>query len=185
MFDVIGLKTLYTILHLLGIALGVGGAFTSDALFFTMWKDRVASADEVRMMKAGSRIVWLGITLLFVSGLLLFSLNPAHYLSSGKFLAKMSIVLVITANGVFIHLRHLSLFERLMGVRLTDSMEFIRHSRGLFVSGALSATSWLFALVLGSWRTIHYSYSTIMCAYLVAILFGVTVALITRKQLLS
>ncbi|MDP3953689.1 MAG: hypothetical protein Q8P99_02625 [bacterium] len=73
------LKEIYTIVHLIGITLGAGGVFASDALFMSVFKDMKINSSELRLVKVGSAMVWLGIAVLLVSGVLFFSLNPERY----------------------------------------------------------------------------------------------------------
>ena len=54
MFDFIEIKTVYTILHLFGIAIGAGGAFASDLIFFKSIKDGKLSNTEFGFMEMGS-----------------------------------------------------------------------------------------------------------------------------------
>ena len=105
--EFIDLKTIYTIMHVIGAVIGAGGAYLSDAIFFASTKDRTINKTEFKFMKLGSIFVWSGLALLFISGLLLFSTNPAGYMESSKFLVKMFIVFIIFVNGIFFHVFHL------------------------------------------------------------------------------
>jgi hypothetical protein len=93
MFDFIELKTIYVIGHIFGAILGAGGAFTSDAMFFSTIKDGKISKDELRFMKLGSKLVWTGFIILVISGILLITTDPEKYLNSSKLLVKITIVL--------------------------------------------------------------------------------------------
>src|SRR5215471_13910 len=79
-------------LHLIGLAIGLGGAAITDITFFKAIRlgDRI-TPETVNWMHGLSQVVWTGIGLLAFSGLGLFLLNPVHYLESPGFLAKMVI----------------------------------------------------------------------------------------------
>ncbi|MCE9628498.1 MAG: hypothetical protein K8Q91_00660 [Candidatus Vogelbacteria bacterium] len=164
------MASLFVIFHLFGVALGAGGAYLSDILFFQSIKNRHISQTELRFLSVGSKMVWIGLFILFFSGLGLFLLDIEKYLASTKFLTKMSIVLIIFLNGLlfeFIHFGHL----RFHASKHLHSLEkFIANSPWLMVSGIVSITSWSFALVLGSLSAVPYSYSQIMIFYGLVIL---------------
>ena len=88
------IKVIWTILHLLGVAIGAGGAFASDFIFFQSIKDKKITETEMGFIENSSKMVWLGLFILVASGLGLFMLNPDQYLSSSKFITKMIIVLM-------------------------------------------------------------------------------------------
>src|SRR3990167_9338122 len=102
----------FGLLHLLGIALGAGGAYMSDLMFLFSAKDRVFSASEIKFMKLGSRMVWAGLALLIVSGIALVIIRPEIFLKSEKFWAKITIVGIILINGIIFHLVHLPRMTR-------------------------------------------------------------------------
>ena len=132
------MNTIFLIAHLIGIALGAGGAYMSDVLFF---HDR-----SIPTLKLASRVVWIGLAIIVLSGIGLFSLNAAGYLHSAKFLLKMTVVLVIAINGYVFHRVHMPKLEQ--GI----------FTRGLAVSGAISITSWTLAIILGALSHISVSY---------------------------
>lgn len=164
--DFIDAKGLYTILHIFGAALGAGGAYMSDAMFMSSVKDDKLSATEMRFLRIGSAFVWLGLTLLLLSGVGIFFTDPTFYMDSSKFLAKMSIVLIIALNGLVFHISHLPRMHRHIGAHLPSSDEFTRKKALLVVSGAVSFSSWTSALILGSLRGLPFSYIEIMSIYL-------------------
>lgn len=177
-------KTLYIILHIFGAVLGAGGAFMSDAMFFSSMRDRIITHTELRFLKLGSIMVWAGLGVLLVSGLLLFSLNPAGYLASSKFLVKMTIVLIIVLNGVLFHYAHIPRISRHINHHLPSSDEFVRRSIFLVISGAISLVSWSATLVLGVLRSIPYSYTQGMLLYLIIVAAACIVAISTREHVL-
>ena len=167
------LGTAYVIIHLIGFALGAGGAFITDAMFFTSIRDRVISKTEIRFIELGGHIVWFGLGILFISGLLLTLQDPAYYFASSKFQVKMTIVACIALNGVIIHRFHTPVFRRSLGKQLNTHPEFQHRIPIMLVSGVVSTVSWLSALVLGSLRTIPYTYGEGMALYVLVIMAGV------------
>jgi hypothetical protein len=175
----IELKTLYTIAHIFGAVLGAGAAFVSDALFFASARDRVFRTTELRFLRICSTFVWIGLGLLLISGALLFSLDPAGYLASDKFLIKMVVVLTLTVNGVIFHVSHIPRLMRHEGEHYPSSEEFRRAKPFLIASGTVSATSWALALVLGLLPTIPIPFLYALVLYLtfevVAVILSIAV----------
>lgn len=184
MFDFIDTKTAFTLVHLLGVALGAGGAYMSDIMFFTSIKDVVLTKTEIKFMRIGSTMVWIGLALLILSGIGLFSTNVAGYLASSKFLAKMSIVLILTINGIVFHASHIPRIHRHAGHHLPSSDEFMRARPLLLTSGAISITSWTFALMLGGLKSVPYPYHIIMLFYMIVVLFACTGAMLLSEKIL-
>lgn len=184
MFDFIELKTIYLILHLVGLALGAGGAFVSDAIFMTSMKDKKISRDEMTIISVGGNLVWFGLLLLTISGLLLMSLNWTGYIMSTKFIAKMIIVLIIAINGVVIHHAYLPKMRELVEVDLRGNEMFRKISKFLYVSGALSVVSWISALTLGAFKKIPLSVLDILKIYGVIVVGAMLVSLIVRRSFL-
>lgn len=182
--EFIDLKTIYTILHIFGAVLGAGGAFTSDAMFFSSMKDRMVTKTELRFLKLGSVMVWGGLILLLISGALLFSTDPAGYLASSKFLVKMTIVLIIILNGIFFHYNHIPRISRHVDTHLPSSDEFVRESPLLVFSGAISFVSWSATIILGVLRGIPYSYIEGMLFYVIAVAVAGIVAISVREHVL-
>jgi hypothetical protein len=58
---------------------------------------------EAEIMKFMAKVVFIGLGFAAVSGALLFYTDPAKYLASSKFPAKMVIFCIITLNGIALH----------------------------------------------------------------------------------
>lgn len=179
------LRTALIIAHVFGAIIGAGGAFTSDSIFFSTMRDGRISKDEMRFLKLGSRLVWAGLLLLILSGLVMLAMDPARYMSSSKFLAKMSVVGVILGNGMAFHVFHIPRLERNVDKDLSFSKEFVQKSSLLVASGAISMVSWITAVVLGMLRYVPYSYGEIMAVYVCLVLVAVSGAIFLRKRLLG
>lgn len=173
-----------TLLHLLGVAIGVGGAFFGDMLFFSATRNGIVSASELRLLVKAGKFIWVGLFVIVLSGAGLFFLDMDKYMASTKFLSKMSIVLVIAVNGVIFRAVHLKTLHRLVGVKLPSSAVFRKASIGMFISGAVSGASWISALALGSLPSLPFSVAQILSAYALIVLLASLSALYMRKRFL-
>jgi hypothetical protein len=54
-------KIIWTILHLIGVAVGAGGAFAADYTFFQSVRDRKITKTEMSFIENSSKMVWLGL----------------------------------------------------------------------------------------------------------------------------
>lgn len=132
--------------HLLGVALGLGGATITDFTFFRALKDKKISDDELRIMHGLTYVIWVGVFLLVTSGVLLFLPSSEMLLDSAKFYGKMLAVLVVIVNGI------------LLGAVITPKLQKFDFSFATtphkalhklsFSLGAVSASSWYSAFVL-------------------------------------
>jgi ABC-type xylose transport system permease subunit len=166
------IQTFYTLMHLIGVAIGAGGAYMSDIMFMFSVKDNRINHTEFKFLQLGSTIVWIGIFILVISGGLLFSISPDFYLQSDKFLSKMSIVFILIINGIFFHKYHMPVIRSHKDTEFNKVSHMRKARAWLVYSGVISMTSWTFALILGAWRGIPYPYLEIMLTYLIFIVAG-------------
>lgn len=180
----VDLFTALLIVHLFGVVIGAGGAYTSDLMFFHSAKDGRLSKVELGFLRLGSGMVWGGLIVIVLSGIGLFMTNPAVYLVSPKFQAKMTVVAVIILNGIFFHRSHLPLMHRHADAHFPSSDEFMRRRPWLLASGTISMVSWTSAIILGMLKNVPYSYTSIISVYLGLVAMGVLVAFFIKARLL-
>ncbi len=170
--------------HILGAVVGMGGAIMSDLIFLLSIRDEKVSHTEMRFLRLGGRVVWVGLGIIVISGALLFFEHPDRYLESSKFLAKMTIVGILIINGIFFHAVHIPRLHRHIGVHFPSSDEFMRAVPLLLISGTVSVVSWGSALLLGVSRRLSYTYPEIMGVYVLVLLCAIIVALFLRKKII-
>ncbi len=182
--DFLDVDRILKIAHIFGAILGAGGAFASDTIFLNSIKDGMIEKTEMRFIRLMSKLVWAGLALLILSGICLFMLSPEEYLHSSKFLAKMTIVLVVFLNGVVFHIFHIPLLESTSGAAFRDSLLFRNRALGLMISGGISMTSWIAAVILGMLRSLPYNYGIIIGIYFILLLGAIISATFLKKKLL-
>ena len=171
-------KSIFIILHAIAAAVGLGATTVTDALFFDFLTDFTISEKEQSVMKILSRVLWIALGIMIITGVCLFLSDPTRYAVSSKFLTKMIIVGIIVVNGfllnIFLHPRLLRVtFEEMHPDR------FITHIA--FASGAVSLISWYTVFILGSIRSIPISVGGAIIIYAVLIAGGVTFSQIMCK----
>jgi hypothetical protein len=139
-------------MHLVGLALGLGGATICDLLIFrAMARGGPFPLDLVKDL---SWAIWIGIVILTASGLMLFATKPTSYLHSSGFLAKMVVVGVLILNGLVLHTR----------------LARLRLSTATLMFGAISTVSWYAALTIAMFRSrVNLSVIDYVSIYLIAI----------------
>lgn len=159
------------IAHIIGTALGAGGATVSDYLFFKFAKDGKLDKDEYRILLTVSDIIWTGLLILLLSGFGFIALylsgneSVIRVYNLNKIWAKCTIVAILIANGFFMHRKILPMLHHRES-RSLITPSFIRKSPLMFTAGAISAVSWYSALILGAWRGLTATYSEILIAYI-------------------
>lgn len=182
-------RTILIIIHVVGTAIGVGGATVSDILFFSSLKRGVITKIDYLNFKTLSRIIWIGAILLFITGIgILFvyhSKNPDNpFIANDKALAKLIITIIILLNGYFMHWKIFSLIKSQVGQ--PTALSLLTKKQGmLYFSGALSIVSWWSAMILGSWRHFDFSFWTIIISYLIILIGAVIVANIIGRIVLN
>ena len=158
---------LFAGIHLLGAALGIGGATIADVLFFKFLKDFRISKLEAGVLHNVSQVIWFGLAILVLSGVALYLPEMEYYSTSSKFLLKMIVVGIIIVNGAFLNLL---IAPRLVKLSFNEDQRRIfqamhRTRRIAFALGAISATSWYSAFILGLLRSIPLPLTTLLLFY--------------------
>lgn len=156
------------ILHLFGMAIGLGGATFIDIFFFKFLKDFRISMSEADILRTLSQVIWFALGFVVLTGIGLYLPEASELIRSSKFLVKMLIVLVIIVNGAFLNLL---IYPKLIHISFKQKHE---HKKGelsylrklTFTLGAVSLTSWYSAFVLGMLKDISLSFLTLLLIYL-------------------
>lgn len=166
---------LFTIVHLFGVAIGVGGATITDLLFFKFLRNYKISEEEASVMKTISNAIWAGLCLVVLSGFALFMIKPEMLLATPKFIVKMVGVVVLIVNG---YLLNIIVQPKLIHISFGDTHdhkpgELVRLRRLSFALGAISITSWYFIFILGALRGVMGTLPLFFGIYLLALLSAV------------
>ncbi len=181
--------TFLILAHIIGTALGAGGAAISDLLFFRSIRDGKIERNEMELLKTISMAIWAGFGILVFSGFGFFLLYRIQSPELGliynpKVLAKITIVLVVLFNGLVMHAKVFPLLESFVDKPLFNP-DFAKRATIAFTTGAVSIISWYSALILGVWRGLDLSYWTIIGAYLAVIAAGVIIANVVGRRVIK
>lgn len=154
-------KTVLVLGHLAGLVLGLGGVVVLDLYLLRFLRGKVVTPEDRDLVHLVSRLVSLGLVLLWASGAGFLAHQSAvspHLLADPKVHAKLAIVALLTANGVVLHARVLPLFARNLGRGLFAGVPFAGRAATL-TCGAVSATGWYAAFALGAVRELNFAAS--------------------------
>lgn len=152
----------------------------TDFLFFRSMKDGRVSEDESNLIKASSTIVWVGISILVITGLSMLWMSDFAMMASSGFQAKLTLVAILIINGAVFHFYHLPFITDDFQVKKL-SVEDYRRTLWLSLSGAVSVVTWLGVIVLGYMRDVSLAYGEIVLMYLAAIVVAGIIALGVRR----
>ncbi len=161
--------TYVKLFHLVGLIMGLGGAVLLDMTVLTRGVIRPVSHYTIHQAHVLSRVVSIGLLILWISGALLIWINlqaKPEYLTNEKLWAKIAIVAVLTLNGILIHHKVLPLLQQRLGQRLFEGA-----GRAQIVAmtliGAISVTSWMAPFILGKASELNYvtPMATILAVY--------------------
>lgn len=189
-FREVNLSTFLVIAHVIGVALGTGGAALSDFLFFKSIKDKMISKDEFESLMTASKVIWVGLFILILSGLAMFLLiylerGSIPMLASPKWQAKLTWVGIIFINGVFFKRVIFSKIKSLVGKEL--SQENTKSVLWLFAtSGFISIFSWYSVTIISLLpRSFRPPYFFLVGLYLVILIIGIAISRFVLKKKLS
>lgn len=175
-------KSLFVVLHVFAVIFGMGAALVSDVLFNVFIKDFKINPTENTVLAILSKIIWLSLGVMVLSGVALFLSDPHKYMYSVKFLTKMTIVGCIIVNGLlFQKLIHPSL--RKMDFRDQNGKHKTVQIRRLsFAMGSISAISWTLAFVLGMQEAIPFTYGEAVLTYASLCVLGIFFSQILERR---
>ena len=158
------------IIHLVGLALGVGGATTSDFFFLKSIRDKKITATEFSFLHAASRVVWAGLTVLFLSGVAFIVMNQlqspgSDLLYTEKMKVKLVIVGLIFLNGLIMHLFFFPFMKKHIDKQF-EERDFLHWAPIVSTQAAISVISWYSALVIGGWRQLDLDFGQLLSVYL-------------------
>ncbi len=161
------------ILHIFGVALGLGGATIADIFFFKFLKDLRISEWEAGILHTLSQIIWFALAILVLSGIGLYLPEAQELNQSSKFLVKIVVVFVLILNGAFLNLLIAPKLVKIsFGQKHHHQTGELHHIRKLaFALGAISLVSWYSAFLLGMLRFIPIDFLPLLLIY-VGILSG-------------
>lgn len=175
-------KPVITIFHVLSVVLGMGSALVVDMICFRYGYHKVLSKQTIGTIRFLSHVVTIALLCILATGFLLFLSDVPRYSASVKFLTKMSVVGVLTINGLLLH--------RFIFPRLSDD-NILTSKRGQtirkigFALGSISFVSWLCALSLGVLSAIPVSLPVALCLYVLLLACSVIVSQILEQYLLE
>jgi hypothetical protein len=165
-----GLYEIILILHAVSAAVGVGAAATSDTIFLRSIRNRIMSRDQFVLIRAASRVVVGGLTLLVLTGIFMMFLNSL-LIYMPHFQAKMTVVVVLMVNGLVFHGKLLPFLKRHMDQKMPE--KWLASRQWFFaITGAVSAVSWFTALIIAYLGDIGMGYLFFIAVYIAAMAGG-------------
>lgn len=177
---VMALKAMLRVVHLIGLAVGLGGATLLDLVVLRFLVLNTISDEHYRIVAFASGVVATGLGLLWLSGLgllLHYEMFEPEKLANPKIWAKVAIVATLTLNGAFIHHTVLPFIRRNVGRRMFQGVS--NSQRALLLgTGVVSGVSWYAPLLLASIPQLNFVVPAwmILTVYSVALASGIVLA---------
>lgn len=175
-------KSIITIIHVLGVVIGMGAALMSDFLFSFFSHNKKLSHSETYILRLLGNIVWVGLLITTISGFGIFLTDIEAYQISTKFLVKMSILAILLLNGYILH-RYIS--KSMIKIGFLSLDKFTRLRKISFACGSISLISWVSVLALGVLNSVTFPYKTLMGMYFIVISIGIIVSITIEKNTLE
>jgi hypothetical protein len=181
--DILGIpalvKSALLALHLLGLVLGLGAATMLDLIMVRFVGSRTVTHEYWSVISLLSKAVTGGLVLLWISGigfLTHYAFFNSTLLTNPKIWAKITIVGVLSLNGVFIHRVVLPLVRQQVGGPLFEGLTNFQRSC-LLASGAISGMSWWIPLGLGAFPQLNFTVGAETILVIYALLLSLAIVL--------
>ena len=179
-------KTLLIIFHFIGLAFGAGGAWISDLIIIRFLQFEPISSEKLKLVHFLTNLVTIGLCILWISGLgfiIHYSIFEPEKILNPKVWSKVTIVIILSLNGYFLHRFILPILNNNEGKTLffaiTNKQKLI-----MTVIGTISLVSWAFPVLLGASKGLNFTVSAfeILSTYLVAIVLLSTIMYFVVKR---
>jgi hypothetical protein len=167
-----------TILHVFSVFVGMGSALFSDAIFSFFSRDKKLDSREIGILSKLSKIVIYSLFVISISGILIFLSDVSLYISSTKFMSKMTILGVLILNG---YLLNRYIWPELVKNTFFTSPKKKTLRKLAFVCGAISVVSWISVFVLGTMSSIALGYTMVMLIFASILLLASIVSVIIER----
>lgn len=169
--------------HLLSVAAGFGVAVETEIFMMRRRKSAISPGLQSGI-EHRHRVILYALGAMWVTGMALIALRTGFQLSAftPKLWAKISVVAILTINALFISEVALPILKQHAGKRITALPNSAR--RALFAVAGISATSWIFAMALGSSALLKVAPAWLFQSLLpVAYIAGILVANLVGQKL--
>lgn len=163
--------------HLLGFALGLGGATISDIMFLRSINEKEMSQEKFNTLKTLSAVIWIGLIILIISGATMFTLTyldrgSIPMLASSRWQAKLIMVGIVLINGFVFMGKVFPILKSLIGKTLT--LEALgKNIWALAITGTISIVSWYYIFIISILpRTVRPDLYIFLVIYVVLIILG-------------
>lgn len=172
-----------TAAHLLGFAIGIGGATVADLLFFRFMADFYISESERRILRGLNQFLWVGLALVLVSAIGLYL--PFHAGDAVPFFwPEIAVLAVVAANGAFLNLVVVPrLCDAAGNHRTVRVAEVAGLRRVAFACGSVSFVSWYAAflsVVLA--ESANLAPAGFFLSYITALVLGLVVSQVMERH---
>lgn len=161
----------FFLIHLSGLALGLGGATLTNIFFFKFLKDFRVSEGEWETLRTILQVIWFALLVLVLGGLGFYLGNGAALGRLDNFRVEVIAVLIIILNGAFFNLIYQ---PKLMKISLRERHD---HQVGelhllrklAYALGAISLVSWYAAFLLSILDSPPFDFGLLLLFYLASL----------------
>lgn len=151
-----------TLVHILGVAFGLGIATGMDFLLARIvFKNSVLTKTHYQSLELLSKFVSTALIMLWISGvgfLAYYYFFSPEKLSNPKIWSKLVIVTALTANGFVIHHIVLPKLKRCIGQTVIAALPY-KTLALFFITGAISVVSWYIPFFYGTLPQLNFAFS--------------------------
>ena len=141
------LLEIFNFLHFIGLAFGVGGATIAAVISAKSEKDEDVRAASMKIIPAISKLIWLGMILLIISGIVITPL-VTWPLNMQNLLLKHVLVVWIVIIGVLIGFKSRKLQKLAPKKGSKPSRDFLQNKKQMKIYGVINLILWYLVSLL-------------------------------------
>ena len=138
---------IFNLLHFVGLAFGVGGATVASIISAKAEKNQELSPAVMKIIPSISRLIWLGLILLIISGIGL-SYNAKWPINTKILTIKHALVALIIIIGAVIGFKVKKMSNLAPKLKQVPSLQFIKTKNQLKVLSTINLILWYIVVIL-------------------------------------
>ena len=171
--------TITLVFHIIGITIAIGSATLTDYLHLIALRKSSLEKGIVKLYPYISKLINYSLILIYTSGIILVMLKP-ELLQSPLFIIKFLLVLLVTINGIYLQKIITPQLERcvIKGNKYCTSNVLY----GSVIGGSISIVTWYSILILALTKTLGYTLTQFLTAYVIVLILAIISAYILEKR---
>jgi hypothetical protein len=171
--------SIFVVIHIISATVAVGSATIADYLHLVGLRKRSLERKLADIYPYVSRAINLSLAVIYLTGIVLVTLNPS-LLKSSIFITKIVLVLIVTINGIYLQKSVSPHLDKCVLKGTKYCTPNVLYSSA--ISGSISIVTWYSILILSLTKNLGYALTQFLAAYITVLIATILIAYTVEKH---